>query len=291
MEERRQTLSSLGYVGGGSASVEGGLDPKDGVRLLPDLDAARATLQRGDPKDALPPLNRILAKNPGNIPALLSLGQAQLAMGQSAEAVATYEKVKATAPKNALAWFDLGNAYAATALNDDAAFASAKAAWDQALTLSPRHADTYLNYAALLAARHAPEEARQMLLRARAAEIADPTIETELGVLEIARRDTAAGRAALERAIVLNPGQSEALEALGKLTYASEDYKAAASYYDRALRSHPSAGLAKTLGAIRLYKLNDRTGAKTAFERALALSDANDPDTDDLRSLIADLSK
>jgi len=290
-EERREKLQSLGYVGGSGTSASGGMDPKDGVKLIPDLDAARRALQVGDPRDALAPLERILAKNPGNIPALLSLGQAQLAAGRQADAIATYTKVSAMAPKNSLAWFDLGNAHAVAASKDDAAFASAKGAWEKALALSPRHADTYLNYAAILASRGAFEEARQVLVRARAAEVADPTIETELGVLELARRDAAAARAAFDRAVALNPLQVEALEGLGKIAYAAADYRNAASYYARALDARPSAGLAKTLGAIRLYQLNDRAGAKAAFERALTLSPSGDPDTEELRSLIAELSK
>ncbi|HEX4822912.1 MAG TPA: sulfatase-like hydrolase/transferase [Candidatus Polarisedimenticolaceae bacterium] len=290
-QERREKLASLGYVGGSSTAAIGGLDPKDGVRLLPDLEAARRSIQLGPATDAVPPLERILAKNPGNIPALLLLGQAQLSAGKNDEAVATYRKVSATAPGNNLAWFDLGNAYATTAVKDDAAFASAKAAWDKALDLAPRHADTYLNYASLLATRGQPEEARQMLLKARAHDVADPTIETELGMLEVARRDTAAGKAALERAIALNPGQVEALEALGKLTYAAEDYKSAAGFYGRALAEKPRPDLAKTLGAIRLYQLGDKPGAKAAFEQALTLSPPGDPDVADLRALIAELSK
>src|SRR5262249_1580391 len=154
------------------------------VKLLPDLEAARHALQLGDPKDAVAPLNRLLAKNPTNIPALLALGQAHLATGKTNDAIDVYEKVSGLAPSNALAWFDLGNAYAAMAPKDDAAFASAKNAYDHSLELSPRHADTYANYAALLVARHFPEESRKLLLKARAAGIADPTIETEIGVLE-----------------------------------------------------------------------------------------------------------
>ena len=290
-QERRDKLASLGYVGGSSTSAVSGLDPKDGVRLLPDLEAARRSIQLGPAKDALDPLNRILAKNPGNIPATLLLGQAQLATGKAAEAVATYKKVAGMAPGNNLAWFDLGNAYAATAVKDDTSFSQAKTAWDKALTLSPRHADTYLNYASLLVTRGRPEEARQMLLKARANDVADPTIETELGFLEVGRGDVAAGKAALERAIALNPGQVEALEGLGKLTYAAKDFQASARYYDRALVSHPRADLAKTLGAIRLYELNDRAGAKAAFEEALRLSPPDDPDVGELRARIADLSK
>lgn len=289
--ERREKLASLGYVSGSRAPEEGGLDPKDGVKLLPDLDAARRAVQTGDPKDALEPLARLLAKNPGNIPARLLLGQAQLGSGRADDAVATYREVTTLAPNNPLAWFDLGNALAGKAASDESAFDEAKRCYERALTLSPRHADTYLNFAALQAGRRDPDGARKTLLRARSAGVADPTIESELALLETVRKDTTAARAAFERALALNPRQLEALEGMGKLAYASGEYVKAAGYYDRALSAHPTAAFAKTLGAIRLYQLSDRTGARAAFARALELSPPGDPDLADLRALVDELAK
>ena len=52
----------------------------------------------------------------------------------------------------------------------------------------------------------------------------DPTLETSLGMLESGRKDQAAARAAFLRALQLNPGQAEALEAMGQLSYAAGDY-------------------------------------------------------------------
>jgi choline-sulfatase len=290
-EERREKLSSLGYVSGSAAPERGPLDPKDGVKLLPDLEAARRAVQLGDPRDALDSLTRLLAKNPENVPARLVLGQAQLALGRNDEAVATYRSVTTLAPNNALAWFDLGNAWAGKALKDDKAYEEAKRSYEHALALNPRHADTYLNFAALYALRHDPLQARQTLLRARSAQVSDPTIETELGVLEVTRKEMAAARDAFSRALALNPRQPEALVGLGQLTYDAGDYASAAAYYERALEVQPAPALAKTLGAIRLYQLNDRVGARAAFTRALALSSPGDPDVADLRALVDELTR
>jgi arylsulfatase A-like enzyme/Flp pilus assembly protein TadD len=287
--ERREKLAALGYVSGSTAPASLALDPKDGIKLLPDLDAARQALQLGDPKDAVAPLTRLLAANPGNIPAHLLLGQSQLASGRGDDAIATYTAVTTLAPNNALAWFNLGNAFAHKGAGDDAAFAQAQRAYERALALFPRHADTYLNLAALHAARKDADGSRQTLLRARAAGVADPTIETELGMLETTRKDAGAARAAFERALALNPRQPEALEGMGQLTYAAKEYAAAAGYYERALDAFPAASVAKTLGAIRLYQLDDRVGARVAFSRALALTSADDPDASELRALIEQL--
>jgi choline-sulfatase len=289
--ERRERLASLGYVGGSPAPTGGGIDPKDGVGLLVDLDAARQDIQLGNPQAALPRLKRLLAANRGNVPARLALGQAQLATEQIDAAIATYRSVTKIAGTNALAWFDYGNALARRASSNDEALASAKAAYEHALSLDPRHADTYLNYAALVAQRHHPDQAREVLSRGRRAGVEDPTLETEIGVLEIARHDAAAARAAFERALALDPRQPVALEGLGKIAYAVGDYAKSADLYARALKANPQAALAKTLGAIRLYHLDDRPGARAAFERALALSPAGSPDVADLQAMIADLSR
>jgi len=289
--ERREKLASLGYVSGSVAPATGAIDPKDGVKLLPDLDAARRAVQVGNPADALAPAARILTQNPENVPARLVLGQAQLALGRQDDALSTYRQVTELSPDNALAWFDLGNAYAGRALKDDVAFAETKRAYERALALQPRHADTYLNLAALQAARHDPEESRKTLTRARAAGVVDPALETELGLLEAARNDPQAARAAFSRALALNPGQAEALEALGKLAYAAGEFATAAGYYERALTVRPGARLAKTLGAIRLYQLNERSAARIAFARALELSPADDPDVVELKALIEQLGR
>jgi arylsulfatase A-like enzyme/Flp pilus assembly protein TadD len=289
--ERREKLSSLGYVSGASAPQEGGIDPKDGVKLLADLDAARRAVQLGDPKEAIEPLKRLLAKNPGNVSARLVLGQAQLAAGGADDAIATYREVAAIAPNSALSWFDLGNAYAAKAAKDDAAFTEAGRSYERALALQPHGAPTYLNLAALHATRRDTEKARQTLLRAREAGVADPAVETALGILDMARKDTAGAHAAFARALELDPRRAEALEGLGRLAYAEKDFPRAAGFYERALDARPLASLAKTLGAIRLYEMNDRAGARAAFERALALTPADDPEAPELRAVLVDLRK
>jgi hypothetical protein len=49
--------------------------------------------------------------------------------------------------------------------------------------------------------------------------------------------------------------------------------------------------VAKTLGAIRLYQLNDRAGARDAFTRAIALTAPDDPDLAELRILVGELQR
>ena len=236
-------------------------------------------------------MTRLLSQNSTNVPARLLLGQAHLAAGHEADAVAAYKIVTELAPNNALAWFDLGNATAERAVKDDTAFAATKKAYEHSLALSPRHADTYLNLAALQAGRRDPIESRNTLLRARAAGIEDPTIETALGALEAARNDKAAALAAFDRALALNPKQVEALEARGQIAYDAGLFTTAEGFYVRALAANPQARLAKTLGAIRMYELKDKKGAREAFIQARTLSSPGDPEIPELDALIEELGK
>ena len=128
-------------------------------------------------------------------------------------------------------------------------------------------------------------------MRARAASVSDPTIETELGLLDGARKDSAGARDAFTRAIALNPRQPEALLGLGQLAYEAGEFATAAAYYDRALEARPTPAVAKTLGAIRLYQLNDRAGARAAFSRAITLAPPDDPDLAELRTLVGELQR
>ena len=75
------------------------------------------------------------------------------------------------------------------------------------------------------------------------------------------------------------------------MAYDAGDFAGAASYYDRAFLARPTASLAKTLGAIRLYQLNDREGARAAFTRAIALAPPDDPDLGELKALVGRLQR
>jgi Flp pilus assembly protein TadD len=72
------------------------------------LDVASAALSGGSPEIALNVTNAILAKEPGNVPALLSQGDALSALGRSDEAQASYGKALAGDPKSTDAQIGLG---------------------------------------------------------------------------------------------------------------------------------------------------------------------------------------
>lgn len=293
--EQRRRIEALGYVGGTGASDEDAsttpIDPKDGIEWLADLDAARRALQFGSPESGLEAAERLVRRNPNNVPATLVLGQCRLGTGDAAGAERAFRRAVEINPKNALAHFNLANALSVSARAGNAgAKESARASYERALALDPRSADTYLNFAAFLGAQRDLAGAERILSRAREAGVRDPSIAAEAGLLALARGDETSARASLEEAIALNPRDARSLETLGRIAYGNERYAEAASYYEKALDAAPSPALAKTLGSIRLYGQGDRDGARRAYARAIALSRPDDPDLAELRALVDELA-
>lgn len=75
---------------------------------LAGLDVARAAIAGGSPEIALNVTNAILAREPGNAPALVSQGDAFSALGRSDDAQASYAKALASAPESIDAQIGLG---------------------------------------------------------------------------------------------------------------------------------------------------------------------------------------
>jgi Flp pilus assembly protein TadD len=74
----------------------------------PGLNVARAALAGGSPNIALNVTNGILAKEPENVPALLTQGDAFSALGRLEEAKASYSKALVADPGSAIAQVELG---------------------------------------------------------------------------------------------------------------------------------------------------------------------------------------
>jgi len=281
---QRERLEALGYVGGSAgAPDEQPIDPKQGIAWIADLDTARGALQGGRPADAVEPLDRLLARNPGNVPAWLLRVQCRLGLGDTAGAAEAAHRAVELDPDDPLTHFHLGNALA----EKDAGAASLE--YERALALNPRFVDAYLNYAAALERAGKPGEARALLLRARAEDVRDPDVETRLAVIELGRGDDDSARAAFERALALDPCAEHVHEALGRVAYGEHEAAEAALHYQRALDCEPTAAVAKTLGSIRLLDLDDRAGALAAFRQALLLTAPDDPEAAVLREMIETL--
>ena len=151
--ETREALRSLGYVGGTMESD--GLDPKDGIELLDELEAATRELRSGEVDAALRSLEKLVKINPSNAPLQTRLGEALLASGEEERALAAYEQAVELQPRSEFARRNLGDALAEAGRIDDA-----RAAYRAALEINPRWAPAWLRLADL-----APKNERAELLR------------------------------------------------------------------------------------------------------------------------------
>lgn len=140
--ETRAALEQLGYLQGGDAND--GIDPKDGIGLLAEIEAATATLRAGDAAAAAAQLGELVQRNPANTRLQTRYGQALLAAGDADGAVAAYQRVVESAPRSEFARRNLGNVLAA--LDRDR---EARSAYRAAIEISPRWAPPWLGLAEL----------------------------------------------------------------------------------------------------------------------------------------------
>jgi tetratricopeptide (TPR) repeat protein len=121
--------------------------------------------------------------------------------------------------------------------------------------------------------------------------VRDPDLETALGMLAHRRGDSAAARAAFERAVALNERAAKALEGLAEIAVDEESFDAAADYYSRALQSAPSFELARRTGTLLYYELDRPFAALEAFKLAAELAPPDDPDLEALEELVEHLEE
>jgi tetratricopeptide (TPR) repeat protein len=234
-------------------------------------------------------LEPLLGKNPGNLPALLTLGNAHLAAGETDQAVRVHRMAVKLNPTWHLTHFNL--AQTLRAAGDDAALhAEAQNAFREALELHPRHAESYRELAQMLAEKGSLPGAREVLAEAGAREVTDPALSLLRGAVEASLGNRLEAEEAFRQALVLDPGLAEAHAALGRLAYTRGEAAQAAESYHRALDLDPSPALARTLGSILLHDLGDLAGAHEAFLLALTL-DPGAPEAATLQELVSTLEE
>ncbi|WBT06576.1 tetratricopeptide repeat protein [Brevundimonas vesicularis] len=143
-------------------------DPTDAVA---GVKLAQALRELGRYDQAAEAAQATLTLQPNNLDALLELGRAHIARGQAFYGVAPLEQARDLAPRDWRAYSLLGVAYEQVRRTDDA-----RAAWNQALALSPDNPDVLTN-AATAALTHGDAPGAETLLR-RA--VAQPTASAKV---------------------------------------------------------------------------------------------------------------
>lgn len=136
-------------------------DPTDAVA---GVKLAQALRELGRYDQAAEAAQATLTMKPTDLDALLELGRAHIARGQAFYGVAPLEKARDLAPRDWRPYSLLGVAYEQVRRFDDA-----RAAWNQALVLSPDNPDVLTN-AATAALTHGDAPGAETLLRRAAAQ-------------------------------------------------------------------------------------------------------------------------
>ncbi|MGH7027753.1 tetratricopeptide repeat protein [Brevundimonas sp.] len=134
------------------------LDPAAGVKL------SQALREMGQFDQAAETAQGVLTVQPANVEAMLEIGRAHIARGQAFYGIAALEQAKAAAPRDWRPLSLLGVAYQQVRRSDDA-----KAAWNEALRLSPDNPDILTN-AAIARMGEGDAPSAEILLRRAAAQ-------------------------------------------------------------------------------------------------------------------------
>lgn len=200
---------ALAYMGDGRLD-EAARALEDALRRDPAeprmLHARGLVAQRqGQAERALEYFDKALAVKKGFVGAMISRGDVLQTLGRTEAAVETYRKAIPMAPGSALPHALLGQA-----LNRLKRPAEAEKAYREALRLEPDNLRVANNLAVLLAAQKTGlDDALVMIRRALEREPNRATYLDTLGLVQLARGDKAAARLAFERAVALEPGNSE----------------------------------------------------------------------------------
>lgn len=139
-------------------SDQADIDPMDPVA---GVKAAQALRELGRFDQAAEMAGKVLVVQPTNVEAMLEAGRAHIARGQAFYGIAALEGARDARPGDWRTWSLLGAAYEQVRRPDDA-----RAAWAQALTLSPDNPDVLTNMAISAVTRGDTNTAEPLLRRA-----------------------------------------------------------------------------------------------------------------------------
>lgn len=199
------SLRSLGYLSGASAApdklVIGGIDPKDGLTMLAELEDAKKDMEAGRSGAALHKLEGLVERNPENVPFLGHLARAQLESGLKDAGVATYRRALAKNPASDFLHLNL-----AEALFELGRTAEARSEYRAALALNPRLAKAWMGLAEMAMKQVGGADERSILVEAVEAGTESAAVFTRLAQLDQAAGDFESADRALRRASELAPG-------------------------------------------------------------------------------------
>jgi tetratricopeptide (TPR) repeat protein len=247
------------------------------------LQKARDLESRGQLTEAIASYQKVLAREPSNIDALILLGRAQLQQGQFEASAKALRRVVKLRPQHGPAQLLLG-----IVLGRSGQPQEALACFERAVAADPT-ADTPLLYKAdALATLGRNAEAAAVFEQALAIDPANVVAWNNRGLaLEALGRDAEAAES-FQRALSLHPNTAEIHFSLGNVLHRLGRHEEAAEHYRRTLALWPNFVRAHANLGSALFKLERWDDALQSLRQAVRLQpDANRPDVAKIHETIA----
>ncbi len=239
-EEERRQLASLGYVSAGAAPVvrKDAPRPADMVDLLAMLDRASGLFVEERYAQVVPLLERILARDPGNLDAVLRLATAHSALGHEKQALAAFQRARDLAPASQDVRAYLGLHYVRARRWEEAA-----PLLERVVAEAPQRLPALEGLALAREGQGRTDEALELRQRAYVLRPPSGAECAHVGLLAMATRQTALALEWLERARALQgPAFRHDLE-LGVLYLAARRYQEARQALDRVPPGGPTRAM------------------------------------------------
>ena len=281
--ELAESLRRLGYLSGSSPRRGSGMDPKDGIVLLDEFDRAKSLIRDGMPGEAARQLALLVEKNPGNVPFLVRLGEAQMAAGQPDAALKTMEAAVALSPQ-----LDFLHAHLARIHADGRRFDEARAEWEATLELNPRYALAWLGLAGIAAREGGAKAELAVLRKGEAAGTRSAAILTRMAELELSAGEIVQAESHAALAVQLMPEVPAAWRVAGEVAEKQGNRRLAIERLEKSLRLAPSDPPTLVRLGILLIDSGRAPDARPYLERAVALG-GQSPSAEAARRLLVEI--
>jgi choline-sulfatase len=240
-DEAKKQLASLGYVSSGAAPVVRADAPRpaDRTALLEELEKASGLFVREEYTAVIPLLRRIVAADPGNLDAWLSLATAHSSLGQDARAEAAFEEAARLAPGS-----EDVRTYRALHYARGRDWPRAVPLLERIVAESPQRLPALEALAVIRERQARPADAVALRLRVYALRDPSPEERVALGILAMAAGRTADATLALEQARSAQGARFGHHLELGVLYLAARRFNEARDALDRVPASHPGYPMA-----------------------------------------------
>ena len=246
-----ERLAALGYVGGRSGSAGGDgrrLDPRAGLPVLREFQAASHLAAEGRLAESETALRRLLDQSPGFLEARLKLGDVLLDVGRAKEAADVFAAAAASPGASGDVWVALGDARLREGRVDEADAAAARALSDSPTRAHELRARIALRRGDLVAAASEAQAARE---RSRplpsslvlAAEIRARSGDLPGALAQLDEADRLARTMRLDTVPGLEFQRADALARLNRVAEAEAAYRREIARYPRHLQAWANLGV------------------------------------------------